>query len=190
MIPNLITAARIVLTPFVVVAILRGRWKEALYLGIAAGVTDALDGFAARLLHVSSRVGAYLDPVADKLLLSAIFVALGASGAIPWWMVALVFGRDLFILMMAGYGYAFTPVRDFPPTVAGKISTILQIIAAMVVLNERGGGRIPAGPWLWFMIVGTVWSGIDYGWRGWRKLSSVRRAESYGGNVYSGGERS
>src|SRR5581483_797559 len=158
LIPNLITASRIVLTPFVVVFILRGRWTEALYLGIAAGITDALDGFAARLLHVSSRIGAYLDPIADKLLLSATFLALGAAHAIPWWMVALVFGRDIFILMMAGYGYVFTPVRDFPPSVAGKVSTILQIIAAMVVLNERGGGRIPAAPWLWFMVVATVWS--------------------------------
>ena len=170
--PNLITAVRLVLTPVLVLAILRGQWKSALWIGIFAGVTDVLDGLAARLLEVSSRVGAYLDPIADKLLLSAGYLALGAAHALPWWMVALVFGRDLFILAMAAYGYLFTTVREFPPTVWGKLSTFVQIIAAMVLVGERAGFNVPAGPFLWAMVVTTVWSGIHYGLRGWRVLSS------------------
>jgi cardiolipin synthase len=174
LIANLITAARIVLTPFIAIAILQGRWNLAFGLGIAAGLTDALDGFAARLLHASSRTGAYLDPIADKLLLSVAYLALGLAGAVPWWMVALVFGRDVFILMMCAYGWFFTPVRDFPPSIPGKLSTILQIVAAVAVVNEKRGGAIPATPFLWLMVAGTIGSGIHYGWRGWTMLRSVR----------------
>lgn len=172
--PNLITAVRLILTPVVVAAILRANWKAAFWVSIAAGVTDVLDGLAARALHVSSRAGAYLDPVADKLLLSISYLALGWVHALPWWMVALVFGRDLFILGMAGYGYAFTKVREFPPTVWGKLSTLLQILAALAVANERGGSSIPAQPFLWAMVVATAWSGIHYGWRGWTVVKAVR----------------
>ena len=173
--PNLITTARIILTPFVVAAIARGHWSQAFWIGFAAGLTDVLDGLLARALKVSSRVGAYLDPIADKLLLTASYLALGISGALPWWMVALVFGRDLFILAMAGYGYFFTPLRDFPPSVWGKLSTLLQIVAAGAVIIEMGGVNLPAAPFVWAMVVGTLWSGIHYGWRGWSMLQGVRK---------------
>jgi len=172
--PNLITAVRLILTPFVVAAILRGQWNQAFWISIAAGATDVLDGLAARWLHVSSRVGAYLDPIADKLLLSISYLALGIVHVLPWWMVALVFGRDLFIVAMAAYGDAYTPIREFPPTVWGKLSTLVQIVAALAVANERGGSSISAQPFLWAMVVTTIWSGIHYGWRGWTMLKAVR----------------
>ena len=88
--PNLITAVRFALTPVIVLAILRGEWNLAFWISIAAGITDVLDGLAARRLHVSSRIGSYLDPIADKLLLTLIYLAFGIALAIPWWMVALV----------------------------------------------------------------------------------------------------
>jgi cardiolipin synthase len=169
--PNLITAVRLILTPVLVVAILRGEWRLAFWIGIAAGITDVLDGYAARLLKAPSRVGAYLDPLADKLLLSACYLALGIVRAVPWWMVALVFGRDIFILGMAAYGYLFTLIREFPPSVWGKLSTFVQIVAAMVVVGGRAGFDPPAWPFLWAMVVTTAWSGIHYGWKGWRVLS-------------------
>jgi len=75
----------------------------------------------------------------DKLLLSACYLALGVAHALPWWMVALVFGRDIFILAMAAYGYLFTTLREFPPSVWGKLSTFVQIFAAMVLVAERAG---------------------------------------------------
>ncbi len=174
--PNLITAIRFVLTPVIVLAILRGEWNQAFWISIAAGITDILDGLAARGLHVSSRIGSYLDPIADKLLLTLIYLAFGIALAIPWWMVALILGRDLFIVAMAAYGYFFTTVRDFPPTVWGKLSTFVQIIAALAVMNNRGGSSIPAGPFLWTMIVTTAWSGIHYGWRGLKMLHAARAA--------------
>jgi cardiolipin synthase (CMP-forming) len=172
--PNFITAARLLLTPVIVYAILSGRWKQAFWISLIAAFTDVLDGLAARLLHVSSRVGAYLDPIADKLLLSVSYLALGIAHALPVWMVALVFGRDVFILAMAAYGYLFTPLRDFPPSIWGKLSTLAQIVAALVVVNEHGGSSIPAKPFLWIMVAATAWSGIHYGWRGWTMLKTVQ----------------
>ncbi len=173
-VPNLITAARLALTPWIALSILRGAWREAFWLAIAAGVTDVLDGFAARRLGRPSRVGAYLDPIADKLLLTVSYLALGMAAALPWWIVGLVFGRDVFILIMAAYGYFFTPVREFPPTLWGKLSTFLQILAALAVVNERGGSSISDAPFLWAMVTATAWSGIHYGWRGWAMLKAVR----------------
>ncbi len=162
------------MTPVIVIAIIIGHWREAFWLSIAAGITDVLDGLAARWLRVSSRIGAYLDPIADKLLLTLIYLAFGIAGAIPSWMVALVLGRDLFILAMAAYGYFFTTVRDFPPTVWGKLSTFVQIIAALAVMNDRAGSSIPQGPFLWTMVFTTAWSGIHYGWRGLEMLRAAR----------------
>jgi cardiolipin synthase len=174
LLPNLITTVRLLLTPVIVLAILHGQWNEAFWISIAAGLTDVLDGLAARWLRISSRVGAYLDPIADKLLLSVIYLVFGFAHAIPWWMVALVFGRDLFILAMAAYGYFYTPIRDFPPTVWGKLSTFVQIIAALAVMNEHGGSSIPQQPFLWTMVGTTAWSGIHYGWSGWKMLRATR----------------
>lgn len=153
-----------------VVAIVHGEWWQAFWVGIVAGVTDVLDGLAARLLKVSSRAGAYLDPIADKLMLTACYLALGIAHVLPWWMVVVVFARDLFILGMAAYGYIFTTIREFPPSVWGKLSTFVQIVVAMVLLGERGGVHVAVNPFLWAMVAATVWSGVHYGWRGWRVL--------------------
>lgn len=170
---NLFTLTRVALTPFVVLAVLDGRYRLALWLGIGAGVTDTLDGLLARATSQVTRVGAYLDPAADKLLLSAGYIALGASGLIAWWMVGLVFGRDIFILAMVAYGYTRTEIRDFPPSLWGKLSTVAQITAAMAVVNDKAGSSLPSTPFLWAMVALTAWSGIHYGWRGWTMLKSV-----------------
>ncbi len=170
---NFFTLLRVVLTPFAIAAIVNGQYRRAFWLAIAAGVTDVLDGLAARTTKHVTRVGAYFDPIADKLLLGASYIALGVTRLVPWWMVALVFGRDLFILAMAGYGYFFTTVRDFPPSVWGKISTLAQILAALAVVNEKGGSSIPAAPFLDVMVTLTIWSGIHYGWRGWKALQHI-----------------
>ncbi|HWY47611.1 MAG TPA: CDP-alcohol phosphatidyltransferase family protein [Bryobacteraceae bacterium] len=164
--PNLFTLARLVLTPFVVLAILNGHYERAIILFFAAGISDVIDGFLARRLGESSAAGAYFDPVADKILLSAIYIALGVAHAIPWWMVALVFARDILILAMAAYGLLFTSVRKFPPSVWGKISTFLQIAAALVVMGARDGIPTPVDLALWLMVAGTAWSGVHYIWQG------------------------
>ena len=116
--------------------------------------------------------GAYLDPIADKILLSAIYVALGFAHAIPWWMVAVVFGRDVLILGMAAYGLLFTSIRKFPPSVWGKLSTFFQISAALMVMCSRAGFPAPVTLAVWLMVGATVWSGVHYAWRGIALLRS------------------
>ena len=150
--PNLFTLARLVLAPFVASDILHGRYGRAIILLFAAGFTDVIDGFLARRLQISTRVGAYFDPIADKILLSVIYIALGIAGALPWWMVAVVFG---------------------PPSVWGKISTFFQIAAALVVMGARAGIPAPVTLALSLMLVATVVSGLDYVWRGMGMLSKT-----------------
>ena len=164
--PNLFTLARLVLAPFVASDILRGHYGRAIILLFIAGFTDVIDGFLARRLKSSTPAGAYFDPIADKIMLSVIYISLGLAGAIAWWMVAVVFGRDLLILGMAGYGLFFTSLRKFPPSVWGKISTFFQIGAALVVMGARAGIPGPVTLALSLMIAGTVISGLHYAWRG------------------------
>ena len=164
--PNLFTLARLVLAPFIASDILRGHYGRAIILLFAAGFTDVIDGFLARRFEISTRVGAYFDPIADKILLSVIYISLGLAGAMPWWMVAVVFGRDVLILAMAGYGLLFTSLRKFPPSVWGKISTFFQIAAALVVMGARAGIPAPVTLALSLMLVATVVSGLHYIWRG------------------------
>ncbi len=168
--PNLFTLARLVLAPFVAADILHGRYGRAIVLLFAAGFTDVIDGFLARRLQESTPAGAYFDPIADKILLSVIYISLGFAGAMPWWMVAVVFGRDLLILAMAGYGLLFTSLRKFPPSVWGKISTFFQLAAALVVMGARAGIPAPVTLALSLMIVATVFSGLHYVWTGLRML--------------------
>jgi cardiolipin synthase len=168
--PNLFTLARLVLAPFVAADILHQRYGRAILLFVLAGASDAIDGFLARRLQETTRAGAYFDPLADKILLSAIYVSLAVAGAMPWWMVAVVFGRDVVILAMAGYGLLFTSIRKFPPSVWGKISTFLQITAALVVMAARAGTSAPVNLALYFMVFGTIVSGLHYVWRAFAML--------------------
>ena len=163
--PNLFTLARLLLAPFVAADILDNRYGRAIILLFAAGFTDVIDGFLARRFQASTPAGAYFDPVADKILLSVIYISLGLAGAIPWWMVAIVFGRDVLILAMSAYGLLFTSLRKFPPSVWGKISTFFQIAAALVVMGARAGIPAPVTLALCLMVFGTIVSGLHYMWR-------------------------
>ena len=173
--PNLFTLARLALAPFVAIAILHGSYGRALVLFFAAGVSDAFDGFLARKLGETTRAGAYLDPIADKALLALIYLSLGFAGTIPWWMVAVVFGRDLLILGMVAWGLMFTSIRRFPPSMWGKVSTFLQILAALCVMAQQYGVEAPAQAALWVMVATTVWSGIHYALRGLQLLRAQKR---------------
>jgi cardiolipin synthase len=163
---NFVTLLRLILAPFVCADILHGHYGRAIILFFIAGFTDVIDGLLARRIRSGSRVGAYFDPIADKILLSAIYVALGIARALPWWMVAIVFGRDVLILGMAAYGLLFTSVRKFPPSVWGKLSTFFQIFAALAVMSARDGIPAPVSLAVWLMAVATIWSGAHYAWRG------------------------
>jgi cardiolipin synthase len=172
--PNLVTLARLVMTPIIALTILHGQYGRAFVLFVIAGLTDIADGYLARRLGSGTQTGAYFDPLTDKALLVAIYFSLGAAHAMPWWMVGVVMGRDLLILGMVGWGFLFTQYRQFPPSVWGKISTFLQIVAAGGVMLARigaDGGLSPAA--LWTMLAATVWSGIHYAWKGIRLLRTA-----------------
>lgn len=166
--PNLLTIARICLAPFLVTAILERQFGLSFVLFLAAGLTDALDGALARILQQRTMLGQYLDPVADKLLLSTLFLVLTHMGLIPARVTVMVFGRDLGILVVAALLYAAVGRREFKPSIFGKANTVAQVTAVAVVLLQQND---PA-PWvLWLRplalnatMILTVVSGLHYAW--------------------------
>jgi cardiolipin synthase len=159
---NLLTLLRLVLVPFVIHAILDGQHFLALALFAAAGITDILDGIVARRFHLATPEGVWLDPIADKCLLSGVFLALAVAGTVPWWLVAIIFGRDIYILAGAATVMLLTPVRRFPPSVWGKVCTMIQAVtAAAWMAGNVGDARVM----LWLCVAFTIWSGIHYTWR-------------------------
>lgn len=166
--PNLLTGLRILLAPLVVLFVLNGRCGAALPLCMFAGATDGVDGYLARRFGWTSRLGAYLDPIADKFLLTSLYVSLAVADLVPDWLVWLVVGRDVVILAMTAAGLALTSVRDYPPSVWGKLSTVVQISASIVFLAACAG--LPYAPALSRIAVpvvaaATFWSGLHYIWR-------------------------
>lgn len=173
-IPNLLTLARVLLAPFVFSAILRGSNTSALSLFSCAALTDGLDGLLARRFGQVTSIGAYLDPIADKLLLSGVYLSLAISGSVPWWLVLVIFGRDIFLLASSGFALLFTDFRQFQPSVWGKVSTLVQIVCAFTVMLQNAVISPQlyslAQALLWLTAAATLWSGLHYGWRGFRFL--------------------
>jgi len=166
--PNLLTISRICLAPFLVAAILEQRFQLSFVLFVIAGLTDALDGGLARILKQGTVLGAYLDPVADKLLLSTLFLVLTHMHLISTRVTVLVFGRDLGILMVSALLYAAVGRREFKPTFFGKASTAAQVCAVALVLLHQ----IDEARWVvWSRevaldatVVLTIASGLHYAW--------------------------
>src|SRR3984885_12428018 len=120
---------RLFIIPFLVIEILDGHYRMAFALFMLAGVSDALDGLLARWLSQHTTLGQYLDPIADKLLLSTLFIVLTVVGDIPRYVTILVFSRDLGILLISILLFATNTLRDFRPSFLGKVNTFVQIIA-------------------------------------------------------------
>ena len=135
--PNLLTLLRLFIIPFLVIAVLDGQHGLAFALFVMAGFTDGLDGLAARLTHQYTRLGQYLDPIADKLLLSTLFLVLTHMNLVPRYVTVLVFSRDLGILLIATLLFATGTLRDFRPSLLGKFNTLVQIFGLTVVLVEQ-----------------------------------------------------
>src|SRR5215469_18742552 len=130
--PNLFTLLRLVLVPFIILAIIQGNHIWALVLFACAAITDIMDGATARHFGLTTQTGAYLDPIADKCLLSGVFLALAVAGLVPHWFVFIVFGRDVYLLLAAGCLLWLTSIRKFPPSVWGKLSTFVQVVTAAI----------------------------------------------------------
>jgi cardiolipin synthase (CMP-forming) len=164
-IPNLFSLARLALAPYVFVLLSRRDYRLALVLFGIAGLTDWLDGVFARRFGTTSRLGAVLDPVADKVLLSGSFLVLALTGAIETWVAALVIGRDLLILLFAAGAFLVSKTRrDFPPSAWGKASTVVQIAFVLAVVGQLTSMIVPLQ---WLTVALTAWSGVDYAWRLW-----------------------
>ncbi|HWQ52211.1 MAG TPA: CDP-alcohol phosphatidyltransferase family protein [Bryobacteraceae bacterium] len=173
-VPNLFTSLRLLLAPVVIRAILHGQHNLALAVFAIAAATDGLDGAIARQFKQITTAGAYLDPIADKVLLSGVYLALAIAEMLPWWFVALIFGRDLLILSFAVYAISFTTLRKFEPSVWGKLSTFLQIVTAVTWMARNvlmhPAVDVVANALIWPTAAATVWSGLHYAWRGLRTL--------------------
>ncbi len=135
--PNLLTLLRLFIIPFLVINILDGRYTLAFSLFMLAGVSDGLDGLLARWLSQSTTLGLYLDPIADKLLLSTLFLVLTHVGAIPRYVTVLVFSRDFGILLIATLLFATNTLRNFKPSLFGKLNTFVQIVAVVGIMASH-----------------------------------------------------
>ncbi|KQZ15820.1 CDP-alcohol phosphatidyltransferase [Mesorhizobium sp. Root554] len=135
-IPNLITILRFVLVPAVVLAMLQSRWDWAFAGFVVAGVSDGVDGFIARQFNQRSQLGAYLDPVADKLLLVSVFVVLGIIGQLPLWLVVAMVSRDGLIICAVLLSSVMGHPVEMKPLMVSKVNTTFQIILAAEVLAE------------------------------------------------------
>lgn len=128
---------RLFILPFLVITILDNNYPAAFGLFVLAGITDALDGLLARWLSQRTTLGQYMDPIADKLLLSTLFIVLTHAGLIPRYVTVLVFSRDLGILLISTLLFATGTLRDFRPSLLGKLNTLVQILGIVSVLLER-----------------------------------------------------
>jgi len=176
--PNLLTIARLLLVPCFLVASMRGAYTTAFVLFVTAAVTDIFDGMLARRLNVRSRLGAFLDPAADKTLMVCGFIYYTFAQklpvlAIPGWMTFAVFIRDVLIVLMAYLMYTRVRIKRFPPSAAGKTSTVLQALtlATVVAVNSfLPGLELFAKVLFRITLLITLFSGWDYMRRAMRLL--------------------
>ena len=132
--PNQLTLLRMVFLPFIIIHLVGGRYSWALILFVLAGISDGLDGLLARVLKQQTKIGQYLDPMADKLLLSTMFLVLSVLHKIPWKFTVLVFSRDICIVAVSAVLYIAAGLRDFRPSIFGKANTFAQVAAVFFVM--------------------------------------------------------
>ena len=179
-IPNLITLARIVLVPMVVWAISVGAMGLAFGLFVAAGVSDAVDGFLAKRFRMTTVLGAYLDPLADKALLVSSYVTFGINGYVPRWLVILVVSRDIMIVGGVMLAWLLGSPVKMKPLIVSKVNTVAQIVLASVVLGSLGlGTRVPEVTLvlMGFVAVTTLLSIAAYAKRWLQQMNSVTTSQ-------------
>jgi cardiolipin synthase len=135
-VPNELTFLRLAFLPFFIIAIKYDRYDLALGILVAAGISDGLDGLLARTLNQKTPLGAYLDPIADKLLLSSSYLVLALKGRIVWWLAIMVLGRDVLILVACAVILLVVGFRSFPPSIWGKATTFFEILLVVIVLVQ------------------------------------------------------
>jgi cardiolipin synthase len=167
--PNLLTFLRLVALPFLIMTILDGRHGLALVIFLAAAITDIVDGYLARHFGMGSPLGAYLDPIADKLFLVSSFVVFALRGTpsvvhVPIWLLILTIFRDVLILVVSLVMYLALGIREFPPSILGKLTTFSEICMIVAILLANVGALPPLVAQAFFGIVAAfaVGSGLHY----------------------------
>jgi len=167
-IPNILTVLRILIIPLFVILLIRKMHGHALLVFVLAGVTDGLDGLIARMLNQRSELGALLDPIADKLLLTAAYISLGILETIPGWLAVVVISRDVLIVT----GIAVLTFANIPfairPTRISKWTTVFQLLTIGVALLDMpfAGAAVMRQALYWTTITMTILSGLHYTYRG------------------------
>ncbi len=176
-IPNLLTVGRMILIPLLVIFLMDGRTELAWLVFLCAAISDALDGLIARLWNQQTTLGAFIDPIADKLLIGTSYVTLAVLHRLPGWLAVIVLSRDLLILIGVGLLLLFEKPLEIKPSLDSKLTTLLQILAICYFL---GGDRLtmlqPAEPYLLFVTAAiTMFSGFHYLVIGLRILGNGRQ---------------
>lgn len=169
---SFITLFRLVLIPFFLMAVTYGHPRAALWIFVASGISDGLDGLTARYFGQKTVLGAILDPMADKLVLTAAYIALalpssGLLHPLPAWLPFLTISRDVVIVVMSLLLNMTMDVKKFPPSWPGKFTAFFQITLALAVLLQNAYG-LPSPlvlGLLWTVVALTVYSGLHYLWR-------------------------
>jgi cardiolipin synthase (CMP-forming) len=175
-VPNQITLLRLGFLPFFLILISYEQYRWALLILVLAGLSDAADGLLARQLNQKSALGAYLDPIADKLLLSSSFVILAFEKKIAWWLTIIVLSRDILILIVAVVIILISGYQPFPPSIFGKLATFFQILLVFTVVCEAGYHEPHLAMFnkglMYTVAVFAILSGFHYSIETARKLST------------------
>lgn len=181
--PNILSLLRILLIPVFLALMIRGKVMEASAVFFFAGFTDVLDGFAARLLHQKTKIGALLDPAGDKLLMTSAFIvltipSLNSPHIIPLWLTIAVISRDLFIVSSAFALYKLRGQKTFLPSLWGKSSTVCQFMVLILVLffNSFQISFLYLRLLYFLTLALTLLSGVHYSYIGFRIISIPKRS--------------
>jgi cardiolipin synthase (CMP-forming) len=163
-IPNILTLVRILLTPVFVILLLRDMFPVALLVFAAAGISDGLDGLIARYLNQRTTLGAYLDPAADKLLLTSAFIVMAVLGIIPDWLMVIVITRDVVIVLGLAILTLTEKKYEVKPTLVSKCTTAIQILLVFVSLYDPAHTKLALlhPVLLWGTAILTTLSGLHY----------------------------
>ncbi len=163
--PNLISLARLLAVPVVIWAILADEMGLAFWLFVAAGLSDALDGYLARRSGTQTMVGGFLDPLADKALLVSVYLTLGHNGDLPLWVVIMVVSRDVLIVGGVILSHTLTHMLKPEPLMVSKINTVAQIVLAATILSESAlndDWHMAILMLIWAVAATTLASGASY----------------------------
>ena len=181
-IPNFLSLTRIVLVPVFVIFLIQNEYYNALIIFVIAGITDVLDGTMARLLNAQTKLGSYLDPIADKLLLATSFVTLAILGIIPSWLTVIVMSRDFIILLGIAILSLMAVTFEIKPALIGKATTALQIGTVFFTLLAKVVTHDLSYNWIltlffWLTALFTVASGLVYIIRGIKIINRTNTKE-------------